>query len=105
MATQNTRTPRLPSAPRQRMKASEDLSNGRYHGDVGGDDTQLVGSVVRALRLLNAFQSGDGPLGNAELAERTGLTKPTVSRLAYTLVRCGYLTYNPRYRVYELAGC
>lgn len=70
--------------------------------DEDGGDTQFVASVSRALSILNAFRAGEGALGNAELAERTGLTKPTVSRLAYTLVRSGYLTFNQRYRVYEL---
>lgn len=70
--------------------------------EVDGDDSQFVGSVARALAVLNAFTAGDGPLGNAELAERTQLTKPTVSRLTYTLARCGYLTFNQRFRVYEL---
>lgn len=65
-------------------------------------DTQFVASVARALSILNTFRANDGPLGNAELAERAGITKPTASRLAYTLARCGYLNFNPRYRVYEL---
>lgn len=67
-----------------------------------GDATQFVGTASRALLVLNAFKLGDRPLGNAELAERTQLTKPTVSRLTYTLARCGYLSFNPRFRVYEL---
>ena len=67
-----------------------------------GTDTQFVASVEKALSLLGAFRIGDAPLGNAELAQRTGLSKPTVSRLAYTLVRCGFLSFNARYRVYEL---
>ena len=32
-----------------------------------------------------------GPLSNAELAEHTGLSRPTVSRLTYTLAQLGYL--------------
>ncbi|MDO8942587.1 MAG: IclR family transcriptional regulator [Desulfobacterales bacterium] len=71
-------------------------------GDDEGNDNQYVGSVARALSVLTAFRAEDGPLGNAELAERTQLTKPTVSRLTYTLARCGFLSFNQRYRVYEL---
>lgn len=70
--------------------------------DDEADDNQFVGSVARAIAVLEAFQAGDGPLGNAELAERTKLTKPTVSRLAYTLARCGYLSFNARHRQYQL---
>lgn len=66
------------------------------------NDTQFVAAVSRAISVLAAFRPDDGPLGNAELAERTALPKPTVSRLTYTLARRGCLTYNPRYRVYEL---
>jgi DNA-binding IclR family transcriptional regulator len=67
-------------------------------------DTQHVNAVARALRILEAFRPGEGPLGNAELAERTGLTKPTVSRLAYTLVQAGYLSFNTERLEYELGG-
>ncbi|SFB89302.1 transcriptional regulator, IclR family [Polaromonas sp. OV174] len=67
-----------------------------------GTDTQFVSAVGRAMAVLSAFRPDDGPLGNAELSERTGLPKPTVSRLTYTLARCGCLTFNPRYRVYQL---
>ena len=35
--------------------------------------------------------SSSGPLSNAELAEHTGLSRPTVSRLTYTLAQLGYL--------------
>jgi len=85
--------------PRQRMAESM----GQEAGDDGeADGAQFVESVARALAVLNAFRPGDDPLGNAEIAERTGLPKPTVSRLTYTLTRCGYLAFNPRFRVYEL---
>lgn len=68
------------------------------------DDTQYVAAVARALQILDAFQPGEQPLGNAELAERTGLTKPTVSRLAYTLAQAGYLSFDQKRRDYELGG-
>jgi DNA-binding IclR family transcriptional regulator len=66
------------------------------------EDNQLVLAVIRALEILEAFRP-DGPtLGNTALAERTGLPKPTVSRLTYTLMRSGYLTFDRRRREYEL---
>ena len=65
-------------------------------------DSQFVVAVARAITVLSAFRADDGPLGNTELAERTGLPKPTVSRLTYTLARCGCLSFNARYRVYQL---
>ena len=64
-------------------------------------ETQMVQSLARGLDILNAFRRTDRPLGNAELAERTGMTKPTVSRLAYTLTRAGFLQFDPRERAYR----
>ncbi len=41
--------------------------------------------------------------GNQEIARRTGLPKPTVTRLTYTLTQLGYLNYSPRLERYSLA--
>jgi DNA-binding IclR family transcriptional regulator len=101
-------SPRRAAAPRQRMQttgnghASQQPNVEIPAEGIAKDDNQFVGSVARALAILSSFRIGDGPLGNAELADRTKLSKPTISRLAYTLARCGYLSFNPRYRVYEL---
>lgn len=65
------------------------------------NDTQFVTALARGLNVLRAFRTDDRALGNQQIAERTGLPKPTVSRLTYTLARLGYLTYLPdsgRYR-------
>jgi DNA-binding IclR family transcriptional regulator len=51
-------------------------------------------SVERALSILRAFRPGLASLGNAELAERTGLARSTVSRLTQTLVENGFLRYD-----------
>lgn len=51
-----------------------------------------VASAERTLQVLGAFQSGDGALELAELAERTGLVKSTIMRLAVSLERFGFLT-------------
>jgi IclR family transcriptional regulator, positive regulator for flagellar biogenesis len=50
-----------------------------------------VVSLGRGLEILRSFQSLDVPLSNAEIAARTGLPKPTVARLTYTLVQTGHL--------------
>lgn len=67
-------------------------------------DTQYVAAVARALQVLDAFRNGGEPMGNSELADRTGLPKPTVSRLTYTLAQSGYLAYDTKRREYELGG-
>lgn len=50
-----------------------------------------VAAVDRALTVLAAFDEGADTLGLAELAERTGLYKSTILRLAASLERFGYL--------------
>ena len=60
-------------------------------------------SLERGIALLRAFRPGVGALGNAEIAERTGLPKATVSRLTQTLVEVGILERDPARRVYRLA--
>lgn len=56
-----------------------------------GDDEVGVVSLSRGLELLRAFGTRETPLANKDLAERTGLPKPTVARLTYTLVEAGFL--------------
>lgn len=70
----------------------------------GRQDRQFIAALARGLDVLAAFKRGDGPLGNQELASRTGMPKPTVSRLTFTLTELGYLTYSPRLNTYELGG-
>lgn len=60
-------------------------------------------SLERGIDLLRAFRPGSTLLGNAELAERTGLSRSTVSRLAQTLVGTGMLQVDPRTRAFRLA--
>ena len=60
-------------------------------------------SLERAAELLRAFRPGSATLGNTELAERSGLSKSTVSRLTQTLVRSGLLQFDGNSRAYRLA--
>jgi DNA-binding IclR family transcriptional regulator len=66
-------------------------------------DRNFVVALSRGLEVLRAFRPNDGLLGNQEIAARTHLPKPTVSRLTYTLTRLGYLTPVPRFEKYQLA--
>jgi DNA-binding IclR family transcriptional regulator len=65
-------------------------------------DRQFVTALARGLEVLRAFEPQDGPLGNQELAERTRLPKPTVSRITHTLTKLGYLEYVPRLSKYRI---
>src|SRR5215471_4288909 len=66
-------------------------------------DRKFVGALARGLEVLRAFTPSEGLLGNGEIVERTGLPKPTVSRLTYTLTKLGYLTHVERLGKYQLA--
>ena len=65
-------------------------------------DRQFATTLARGLELLRCFSASDTLLSNGELAERTGLPRPTISRLTYTLVILGYLRHSPRYGKYQL---
>lgn len=54
-------------------------------------DKQFATTLARGLEILRCFTPDGTTLGNKDLAERTGLAKPTVSRLTYTLSQLGYL--------------
>lgn len=60
-------------------------------------------SLERGIEVLRAFRPGTEVLGNGEIADRTGLPRSTVTRLAQTLVGTGMLQQLPRSRVYRLA--
>lgn len=59
-------------------------------------------SLERGIELLRAFRPGSEALGNGELAERSGLSRATVSRLTQTLVGTGFLQYDTALRAYRL---
>jgi DNA-binding IclR family transcriptional regulator len=72
-------------------------------GRKSATDRNFVVALSRGLDVLRAFRPNDGLLGNQEIAARTNLPKPTVSRLTYTLTKLGYLTPVPRFEKYQLA--
>jgi len=84
--------PQVPSTRRQTR------DSGRFTRGTEGSQ-----SLERGLALLRAFRVGTSCLGNAELAARTGLPRPTVSRLTRSLVDAGFLHYDVAARAYRLA--
>lgn len=48
-------------------------------------------AMARGLDVLRAFAADDEWLGNQDLAQRTGLPRPTVTRATNTLVEAGFL--------------
>lgn len=61
-------------------------------------------SLERGLQLLRAFRTGVTILTNSDLASRTGLPRPTVSRLTRSLVDTGFLLYDMERRAYRLSA-
>jgi DNA-binding IclR family transcriptional regulator len=67
-------------------------------------DRQFATTLARGLEVLRCFTPLEPLLGNKEISARTGLPKPTVSRLTYTLTKLGYLRHNMRLGKYQLGS-
>ncbi len=65
-------------------------------------DRQFVIALERGLDVLRVFDGDDFMLGNKEISERTGLPRPTVSRMTHTLLKLGYLEYVNKFEKYQL---
>ena len=52
-------------------------------------------SLERGIEILRAFRPGSELLANGDLAERTGLSRSTVSRLTQTLVGAACCSWMP----------
>jgi DNA-binding IclR family transcriptional regulator len=61
-------------------------------------------TLERGLAILRTFQCEGRPLTNGTIAERSGLPRPTVSRLSRTLVDLGYLERVPDSGEYRLGA-
>lgn len=85
----------MPAAERSRTRSASLRPEG---------DGPFVEPLARALAILSVFTTQDTWLGNGELATRTGLPAPTLSRLLRTLLATGYLHHSPERRKYRLAA-
>ncbi|MCJ0972275.1 IclR family transcriptional regulator [Pseudomonas sp. PS1] len=65
-------------------------------------DRKFVEALSRGLDVLRAFTHGSVVMGNQDIARITGLPKPTVSRMTYTLTKLGYLSYSQQLEKYQL---
>jgi len=54
-----------------------------------------VAAVDRAFRILAAFETSSGVLPLSEIAQRTGLYKSTILRIATSMERAGFLVRLP----------
>ncbi|TXL73461.1 IclR family transcriptional regulator [Vineibacter terrae] len=90
---------------RRRHKAKAAGGGSAASGKTGRKktDPRFNTALARGLDILRSFRQSETYLGNAELAQRTGVPKATVSRLTFTLSELGYLKYLEDIGKYELA--
>lgn len=83
-----------------RKRTVKSLDGAALRGSASGG--HLLAALARGLDVLKAVGQAREPLGNAELAESTGLPKATVSRMTHTLAALGHIDYVEalgRYRI------
>ena len=68
------------------------------------EDRKFIAALGRGLDVLRCFGPRDRWLANGEIATRTNLAKPTVSRLTHTLTRLGFLRESEVQRRYALGS-
>lgn len=71
-------------------------------GDSASGGVGEVRVLARGLAILKAFEPANDWLSNNDLAELTGLPKPTVSRITANLTEAGYLRYSGGRAAYRL---
>jgi DNA-binding IclR family transcriptional regulator len=67
-------------------------------------DRNFITALARGLDVLRCFRPGETELTNTDISERTGLPKPTVSRLTHTLCVLDYLVLDPSTGMYRLGA-
>ncbi|WP_121065210.1 IclR family transcriptional regulator [Chachezhania antarctica] len=67
-------------------------------------DRNFVTALARGLDVLRVYRPGEVALSNNDIAERTGLPKPTISRLTHTLCKLDYLVVDPSSGNYRLGA-
>lgn len=86
------------------MRTFDEIFELQKNDDPESRDPQFIMSLARGFELLRVFNPSLGPLGNKELADLTGLPKPTISRITHTLTRLGYIEYIERLSKYQLGA-
>jgi len=73
-------------------------------GSEQGKDRNFVTALARGLDVLRCFRPNETDLTNQDFAERTGLPRPTISRLTHTLCKLDYLVLDERTGSYRLGA-
>lgn len=66
-------------------------------------EPRFASTLANGLDILRCFSAAQPTLGNKEIAEALGLSRPTVARLTFTLVTLGYLRRDDASKRYSLA--
>lgn len=85
----------MPSKPGEAVELSQPARRKRSANAAGIDSPDFITALARGLDVLRCFRAGARALGNLDLARQTGLPKPTISRITFTLTQLGYLRYHP----------
>jgi len=87
------------------MARSSISSPGADEGDaLAGGRPDTVSALERGIAVLRCFSADVRELSNTELSRRTGIPKPTVTRLAATLVSLGLLKQDGATDSFSLAA-
>src|SRR3954470_24341706 len=78
------------------------MTSSAMRSTVHHPDPSFATTLAHGLSLLQCFRVRSPVLSNKQLAERSGLSKPTVSRLTNQLLARGLLTYDAHLRRYQL---
>lgn len=66
-------------------------------------EPRFASTLANGLDILRCFSAAQPTLGNKEISEALGLSRPTVARLTFTLVTLGYLRRDDASKRYSLA--
>lgn len=86
---------RASSAKARKNASSRSAGASRTPDEPRRRDASFATTLAKGLAVLEAFGVESARLGNSEIAQRTGLSRPTVARLTHTLAELGYLAYEP----------
>lgn len=66
-------------------------------------EPRFASTLANGLDVLRCFSANQPSLGNKEISDALGLSRPTVARLTFTLVTLGYLRKDEASKRYSLA--
>jgi len=83
--------------PAKNAEGADTLESGEFI-----QHPQYASTLANGLAVLGCFAGGALTLGNKDIAEQLHMSRPTVSRLTFTLVGLGYLRRDPSTSKYSL---